>query len=267
MGFRRPGVGAARRPNFRGYGLTAVPPNPTAYGITNFISTNVIRTATTNAGLVGTGNTPFWREIVVRIDSQAISAGSRFLASYFTGGTGWRFITTGTNNGILFDMIDATVAVRVATTFVVTPAMLGKLIHLYGYWDGTSVRMTANGVTTGTGTLTGTFLAPTNTAVTCIGQRSNGTAIADGSTIFGLRGGDGVKSDADGLAAYNAWKATSRFATAGAAKVWDVGTTHSAGLTTTWPELVAGAAGDAFGFASGVTSPHTLQTVVNPEYA
>ena len=236
--------------------------NPTAYGISGWTTARRLLTAS-NAGLPGTLNTAFWRECVLRIDSQAVASASRFLASYFTGGTGWRLTTSGTNGSLQFDVIDAGVVVRAAPVYTIAAGAVGKLIVAYGWWDGSDVRLAVNGVEVGTGTACATYAAP-GSSQTVLGQRSIGTAAADGVTILGLRGGDGAKTAADALSSFQAWLAVSRLTASGAARAWCVGTSQAGAAPNPLPDL---AAVDNMTWSDGVTTGHALETIAAPGYA
>lgn len=236
--------------------------NPTAYGISGWTTARLLRSAV-NVGLPGTANTPLWREVVLRIDSQAVGSATRYVGSYFTGNNGWRLLTLGTNGSMTFDIIDATVTFRTAPTYTITAGAVGKLIVAYGWWDGSDVRLAVNGVQVGAQTASATYAAPT-AGNTVLGQRSNSTLPADGVTILGMRGGDGVKTASDALASFNAWRASSRLSITGAARAWCVGTSQSGSVPNPLPDL---GGVDNLTWSDGVTSGHALETIPLPEYA
>lgn len=236
--------------------------NPTAYGISGWTTARLLRSAI-NVGLPGTANTPLWREIVLRIDSQAVASATRYIGSYFTGNNGWRLLTTGTNGSLTFDIIDATVNFRTAPAYTITAGAVGKLIVAYGWWDGSDVRLAVNGAQVGAQTASATYAAPT-AGNTVLGQRSNSTLPADGVTILGMRGGDGVKTASDALASFAAWQATARLSITGAARAWCVGTSQAGSVPNPLPDL---GGVDNLTWSDGVTTGHTLETIVDPEYA
>lgn len=243
-------------------GPTGPTGNPTAYGIAGWTTARLLRSGV-SVGLPGALNTPLWREIVLRIDSQAVASAARYIGSYFTGNSGWRLQTTGTNGVLQFDIVDAGVVFRAAPTYTITAGAVGKLIVAYGWWDGTDVRLAVNGAQVGAQTASASYAAPA-AGNTVLGQRSNATLPADGVTILGMRGGGGVKTASDALASFNAWRAASRLSITGADRAWCVGTSQSGSVPNPLPDL---GGVDNLTWSDGATTGHTLETITAPEYA
>lgn len=249
QGSRRDGRAAARR-------------SPTAYGYSGWDTTNILATGAAPAGLPGTNNTAMFRAGAIRIDSQAVAGATRYISSSFSGGTGWRLLTTGTNAALTFDVIDSGVVFRTAAAYTITAADVGKVIHWAGFWDGSNVYLAVRGVLTGAGTACATYLASTSS--TLPGVRGNATLPADGVTWLGLVGGNATWTVADARSHYNACKAASRVVTVGGSLGrWDVGTSSPGAVAATLTGL-DGAAN--LTFTSGSAAGLVAETINAPNW-
>jgi hypothetical protein len=231
------------------------------YGIGGWNNTNILRTAT-GAGLPGTLNTPFWREAVIYISSQAVASGNRRFCNHFDGTLGWWFLITGSNNGSMTFQLRSSAPTTISSASY-TSLAANRLYHCYGFWNGSNVKLSVNGVTTGPGSASATYGQPSGTSRTQWGFLA-GTNACDGITVLGLRGGDATKTDADATSAYNAWVAARALSASGAARCWDIATSQVGVVPSPVPELVAGT--EPLSFSAGAPDTHTLDVLTNPVY-
>jgi hypothetical protein len=241
--------------------LSVVASAPAAYGLSGW-STSVRPSTAAGTGLPGTADTPFWRAGVFRIDSQAVASGTRYVNSYFTGGTGWRLYTTGTNATLTFDLINGSAAVIAAPSFAITAGMVGQLVHWAASFTGTGVAMWVAGVSTGAATANTTYLTPNLTVGTVPGIRNNVTSPFDGGTWLGLVGGDGAWTTTEAAAHYLACKAASRVVTAtGSLGRWDIGTSQSGSVPSPIPDVDST---NNMTYLTGSAADLTLETIATP---
>jgi len=177
----------------------------------------------------GDGTTGLW--ICALAWWTSIPTGYGYLSGCFGGATGWGIEQ---NAASLTFFIDATGTY--SPTYTITVGVVNTPMVIVGWWDGSAVRLSVNGVEVGSGTADATY-APNNSPM-AFNSRNTGTSGSE-AYLAGLVGADTFINAADATDLYAQYVATRRtpLGTAqSAAHRWDVseqvtGASFPAGLT------------------------------------
>lgn len=184
----------ARRPT------VVPPPAPVLYGVQGFSISNYYQSA--NPGGIAGSASGFWVALLCRVDQQ-IAPGSRALIARFNT-IGWQLTTTLSNGQFSFQATDGGGTTRNSLSYTIQPADLGKVMHVSGVHDGSTIRLYVNGVGVGAATACVGFTPLADR--TYIGRRAVGLPNSNG-IFFGACGGHAVVTAAEVTAHANACKA------------------------------------------------------------
>jgi hypothetical protein len=192
---------AQRTERLWSYEATPILHGVQSLSVANFYTTAGIPT------LVGSA-AGFWVAVLLRIDSQAVASATRLAASTMStapnagNAGGWYMQTTGTHSMIMFVPINVGGSGVSSPVSIVSASDVGKLLLVVGVHDGAKSRLYIKRAEQGTGSAISGYTPGTNPLN--IGRDPRAILPADGLTVFGLAGGNGIPSLAEVQALHDA---------------------------------------------------------------
>lgn len=256
----------------------SAPPAVTMYGVNGFLTTAAYGTVA-GSGENGNAVSGFTVNALISVDSQAVASSDRWITGV-SDSTGtsydWQLRSTGTNAGLSFGVrVSGGGAQIFSSTFTVTAAMLGRILHVTGVVDlaAGKMRFYVDGGLVGVESVVTTYGVPDTASPDTIGRLvigGSGFVPASGITLYGRATGHGPMTQAE-VAAHRALCLSAGDIVALSGVGLTPRTTHSvkaaviaAGSTASAPTTIPDSTGTAT--MTKVGSP-TLNIRSNPPWA
>ncbi len=248
------------------------------YGVNGFLSTAAYGTVA-GSGENGNASVGFTVNALISVDSQAVASSDRWITGV-SDSTGtsydWQLRSTGTNAGLSFVVrVSGSGAQVASSSFTVTGAMLGRILHITGVVNLAASRMRfyVDGGLVGTESTVATYGVPDTASPDTMGRLvigGSGFVPATGITLYGRATGHGPMTQAE-VAAHRALCLAAGDIVPLSGAALTPRTTHSvkaavlaAGSTASAPTTIADSTGTAT--MTKVGSP-TLTVRTNPPWA